>query len=202
MKEETRIVIGPVRFSYVHVFEPWKADNSGDKPAYDTATLLIPKSDTETLDRVRRAVLAAYEAAVPAKWGGKRPANWWNPLQDGDIPRDNGEDRGEAYHGHYYLNAKTLSRPGVVDARRQPILSSEEFYSGCYGYASVAFGGFSYGNGAKYGVSCYLNNLMKSRDGEPLGGGKTSPEDDFAGINPGDAADDLPFAPGSGDICF
>ena len=201
MKEEKRLVIGPVRFSYLHVFEPWKSEGGdANKPAYYTATLLIPKSSKELLDRVRRAVVSAYEEAVTGKWESKRPAKWWNPLQDGDIPKDDGEDRGEAYHGHFYLNAKSLTRPGVVGADMQPIMSTEDFYSGCYGYASVAFGGFK--SNGNYGVSCYLNNLMKTRDGDPLGSGKTRPEDDFRGIVPEDSGD-LPFSPaGDNGITF
>lgn len=174
----TKAVIGVVRFSYVHVFEPWKASNS-DNARY-SATLLIPKSDVKTLNVVKACIQAAYEKAVSERWGGKRPAKWHNPLQDGDQPKDDGESRGDAYKGHWYINAKSSSRPGVVNAARQPIVDSEEFYSGCYGYASINFSGFI--NSGNMGISCFLNNLMKTKDGDALGSGHSSAEDDFANI--------------------
>lgn len=183
--ETRKAVIGIVRFSYVHVFEPWAAEE-GKTPQY-TATLLIPKNDTKNLQIIKAAIQAAYEEAVTGKWGNKRPAKWFNPLQDGDELKSDGESRGDAYKGCYFLNAKSKSRPGVVDASRQPIINSEDFYSGCYGYASIAFGGFL--NSGNMGVSCYLNNLMKVRDGEALGSGKSSAEEDFANV-------DLPFEAG------
>lgn len=180
--EARKAIIGIVRFSYAHVFEPWAAEEG--KTLQYSVTLLIPKTDTKNLQIIKAAIQAAYEESVGTKWGNKRPAKWFNPLQDGDEPKSDGESRGDAYKGCYYLNAKSLSRPGVVDASRQPIVNSEDFYSGCYGYASVAFGGFS--NSGKMGISCYLNNVMKVKDGEPLGAGKTSAEDDFANV-------ELPF---------
>jgi hypothetical protein len=60
-----------------------------------------------------------------------------------------------------------------------PITDEDEFYSGCYGYASVSF--FAYDNGVSKGVTCGLNALLKSRDGERFGGG-SSAEADFADI--------------------
>lgn len=187
----TKAVIGTVRFSYVHVFEPWKAKESD--PARYCATLLIPKSDTKTINMVKECIKTAYEKAVTEKWGGKRPAKWHNPLQDGDQPKDDGESRGDAYKGCYFLNAKSSTRPGVVNAARQPIVDSEEFYSGCYGYASINFSGFI--NSGNMGVSCFLNNVMKTKDGDALGSGKSSAEDDFAGI-------DLPFEENDGGLVF
>ena len=74
-------------------------------------------------------------------------------------------------------NCKTA--PGIVDKSRQPIIDKTEFYSGCYGHASISFYAFN-SNGNK-GIACGLNNLMKTRDGEPLGGRNTA-EDDFAGL--------------------
>lgn len=193
-ENSTKVVIGEVRFSYLHVFEPWKPDDNS-REQY-TATLLIPKSDTATVEKVKNAIKAAFEKAVVDKWGGKRPVKWFNPLQDGDQPKDNGDDRGESYHGCWYLNAKSGSRPGVVDVKRQPILNSEDIWSGCYGYASIAFGGFTYGGktgSGNMGISCYLNNLLMSRKGEALGSGKTSAEEDFKDLPFGGETDESLF---------
>jgi hypothetical protein len=63
-----------------------------------------------------------------------------------------------------------------VDADLNPILDSTEFYSGCYGRASINF--FAYNTAGNRGIGCGLNNLQKLDDGEPLSG-RSRPEDDF-----------------------
>lgn len=188
MATAQKTIIGQVRFSYLHVFEPFAFDGSSD-PRY-SATLLIPKSDKALVKKVQDAISTAYSAAVTNTWGGKKPPlDKVTPLRDGDEPNDDGESRGEAYAGHYYLNAKSRTQPGVVDKHCQPIMSTDDFYSGCYGFASVAFGG--YDNSGNKGISCYLNNVMKVKDGEPLGGAKTSAADDFAGLDIADDEEEL-----------
>lgn len=174
-----KLVINPVRFSYPHVFEPYKFEGDDKEPQY-SVTILIPKDKTDIITKIRQAIKQAYEEAVKSKWANKRPAKYWNPLRDGDEPTDDGEDRGEGFAGCYFLNAKSRLRPGVVDINRQPIMNSEDFYGGCYGAASIAFSGFE--NSGNKGISCFLNNLMKTRDGEPLGAARSTAEEDFADI--------------------
>lgn len=179
MATSVKTVIGEVRFSYLHVFEPWSAEEG--KPKQYTATLLIPKKNKELVEKVRASIKEAFEASVNDKWGGKKPAKWFDPLQDGDEPKQDGSDRGEAYEGCWYINAKSKNQPGIVDKNRQAILDSEEFYSGCYGYASVAFSGFV--NSGKFGISCFLNNIMMTKEGEALGGARTTAEQDFKDLD-------------------
>ena len=175
-KSATKVITGKVRFSYLHVFEP-KAINEGADPKYSVA-LLIPKSDTVTINKIKAAVQAALEQGK-AKFGGKLPKVFKQPLRDGDEER--GDD--ENYEGMMFLNANSNTKPGVVDKDVNPIMDREELYSGCYGRASINFYAFSV-SGNK-GVACGLNNLQKLADGERLSGG-SSAEDDF-----GDDADDL-----------
>lgn len=190
----TKVVIGEVRMAYPHLFEPWKPEASEGAAKYGF-TILIPKSATKIVEQVKNAIKEAYTDAVPSRWGNKKPAQWFNPLQDGDAPKKDGESRGEEFKGHWFINAKSSSRPGVVDARRQPILSDEEVYGGCYCYVSIAFAG--YNNSGSFGISCFLNNVMKTRDGEHLGAGKTTAEEDFANV---DVPFDAPASDGSDDI--
>jgi hypothetical protein len=174
-----KAVIGPVRFSHLHVFEP-HAFQEGEEMRY-SAALLIPKSDKALVEQVKKAIQYAYNAAVTERWGGKKPPmDKATCLRDGDEPNSNGDNREESFHGCYFINAKNRYQPGVVDKSRQPILNSEEFYSGCWGYASIGLSGFD--NNGNKGISCYLNNLMKTRDDEALGGVRTSAADDFAGV--------------------
>ena len=76
-----------------------------------------------------------------------------------------------------FLNAKSSRKPGVVDADLNAILDKEEFYSGCYGRASLNFYAYDY-QGTK-GIGVGLNNLQKLEDGERLGGDFSTAEEDF-----------------------
>ncbi len=171
----TRVITGPsTRWSYANVWEP-KAINGGT-PKY-SVSLLIPKNDTVTVDRVNAGIRAAYqEGQSKLKGTGKSvPAleAIKSPLRDGDLERPDDE----AYKGCWFLNANAKNAPGIVDADRQPILDHSEVYSGVYGRASISFYAFNV-NGNR-GIACGLNNLQKIRDGEPLGG-QISAEDEFA----------------------
>ena len=65
----------------------------------------------------------------------------------------------------------------MVDVNLNPILDSSELYSGCYARVSLNF--FPYTNAGNKGVGVGLNNIQKLDDGEPLGGARARPEDDF-----------------------
>ena len=171
----TKVVTGKnTRFSYLIVNEP-KAINGGT-PKY-SVSLIIPKSDTATVNKIKAAIRAAYEEGeAKLKGNGKTvPALsvLKTPLRDGDLERPDDE----AYKNAYFINANSGTAPGIVDADRQPILDRSEVYSGVYGRASINMYAFN-SNGNK-GIACGLNNLQKIRDGEPLGG-KSRAEDDFA----------------------
>jgi len=167
---DTKVVTGKVRFSYVHVFEPY-AYNTKAVPKYSVC-LLIPKSDKDTLRKIKAAVDAAKELGKSGKWGGKIPANLKTPLRDGDVERPDQEE----YAGMYFLNARSDRAPGVVDEKLNPILDTTEVYSGCYGRASVNF--YPSNTNGNLCVAVGLNNLQKLEDGDYLGG-RTRPEDDF-----------------------
>ena len=171
----TKVITGVnTRWSYVNAWEP-KSINGG-APKY-SVSLIIPKSDTKTIEKIQAAIQAAYEEGQgKLKGNGKSvPALsvLKTPLRDGDAERPDGE----AYADSYFVNANSGTAPGIVDADRNPIIDRSEVYSGVYGRASINFYAFN-SNGNK-GIACGLNNLQKIRDGEPLGG-KSRAEDDFA----------------------
>ena len=171
----TKVITGVnTRWSYANVWQP-KSINGGT-PKY-SVSLIIPKSDKKTIEKIRAAIQAAYEEGeAKLKGNGKSVsplAALKTPLRDGDAERPDDE----AYANSYFVNANSSTAPGVVDADRQPIINTSEVYSGVYGRASINFYAFN-SNGNK-GIACGLNNLQKIRDGEPLGG-KSSAEDDFA----------------------
>lgn len=171
----TKVITGVnTRWSYVNAWEA-KSINGG-APKF-SVSLIIPKSDTKTLEKIKAAIQAAYEEGQgKLKGNGKSvPALsvLKTPLRDGDAERPDDE----AYANAYFINANSATAPGIVDADRNPILDRSEVYSGVCGRASINFYAFN-SNGNK-GIACGLNNLQKIRDGEPLGG-KNRAEDDFA----------------------
>lgn len=173
----TRVVTGEVRLSYAHLFESQSIQ--GSKPKY-SVSLIIPKSDRETISKIERAIDAAIEAGI-GKFGGKRPskAALKLPLRDGDTERDD-----EAYAGCLFVNANSTLPPEVVDQDLNPVLSPAEVYSGCYARVSLNF--YAFNTNGNRGIACGLGNVQKLRDGEPLGGGRTSAADDFAAFSAGD----------------
>lgn len=176
----TKVITGKVRLSYVHIFEPQQDDQGNDK--YSTA-ILIPKSDKETLRKIKAAVDAAIELGK-SKWGGKIPANLKKPLRDGDEERPDDE----AYAGHYFLNASSKNKPGIAKpigkgpdgkTKFQEITDSTEVYSGCYAKVSLNF--YPFDAKGNRGVAAGLNNIVKVQDGEFLGG-RANINDEFADV--------------------
>tara|TARA_Y100000361_G_C11098260_1_gene310380 strand:- start:396 stop:914 length:519 start_codon:yes stop_codon:yes gene_type:complete len=166
----SKVITGKVRLSYVNVFQP-RAIEEGQTPKY-SVSVIIPKSDKRTISAIRKAISEALESGK-AKFGGKIPKNYKNPLRDGDIERE--ED--EAYENCYFVNANSLRAPGVVDAELQPIIDATELYSGCYGRVSISF--YPFNAAGNKGVAAGLNNVQKLSDGEALGGVAPSAEEDF-----------------------
>lgn len=173
---KTKVITGKVRFSYANVWEP-KSINGGDEKY--SVSLIIPKSDTKTINDIKAAIEAAKQDGK-AKFGGKIPANLKLPLRDGDIDRP--ED--EAYKDSYFVNANSKDKPSIVDKNVKPIMDQDEVYSGCYGRASITF--YTFNQNGNKGVACGLGNLQKLSDGEPLSG-RSRAEDDFS------SADDEDF---------
>lgn len=157
--------------------------DEGQEKKY-SCCLLIPKSDKKTLKKVKAAIEAATQAGKASKFGGKVPPSLRSPLRDGDEERPDDE----AFEGHYFMNANSKNKPGIVDASRNPIMDQDEVYSGCYGYASVTM--FAYNVTGNKGIACGLNHLMKTKDGDPLTSRSTA-ENDFAELELEEEDDDF-----------
>ena len=172
----TKVITGKrTVFSYLTVNEP-KTPLGGGTPKY-SVSLIIPKSDTVTVEKIKTAIQAAYDEGQSKLKGSSKvvPAleDIKTPLRDGDKERK-GDD---AYKNSYFINANSTTKPGVVDADRNPILDSSELYSGIIGRASINF--YAFNSNGNRGIACGLNNLQKLADGTPLGGHSRA-EDDFA----------------------
>ena len=170
-----KVITGPdTRWSYANVWEA-KSINGG-APKF-SVSLIIPKSDTKTVAKIKAAIEAAYhDGESKLKGNGKSVpplTSIKTPLRDGDLERPDDP----AYANAYFINAKSATAPGIVAADRNIILARSDVYSGVYGRASINF--YAFNSNGNRGIACGLNNLQKVRDGEPLGG-KSSAEDDFS----------------------
>ena len=179
--KENKVIFGPCRLSYTHVFNRYNPDGDQANGKYMT-NVLIPKDEKETIDAISKAIDVAKKQAIVSKWGGKEPKKLDMPLRDGDEKDD------ENYEGHLFVNAKSNTRPGIVDRKKVPIVDEEEIYSGVWAIVSITF--FGYDKNGNRGVACGLNNIMKFKDDEHFGG-RVSAESDFGGVDFDDDDDDL-----------
>ena len=169
----TKVVTGKVRFSYCHIFEPQEPQGGGD-PKY-SVTLLIPKSDTTTLGKIKAAIAEARENYCARNGANSLPPKPNHTLHDGDGMRDNGEEFGPECKGRYVITVSSKQKPVIVDGFRNPITDPGEVYSGCYGRAAINF--YGYNRNGKKGISAGLLSIQKLHDGEPLGGNMGSADD-------------------------
>lgn len=170
-----KVITGPqTRLSYANI---WKARSINGGPERYSTSLIIPKSDKATIDKINAAILAAYEEGEAKLKGNSRAVPELSaiktPLRDGDMERPHDE----AYKDSYFINANSPTAPGVVDIDMNPIIEHSEIYSGVYARVSITF--YAFNSSGNRGIACCLNNIQKVQDGEPLGG-KTSAKEDFS----------------------
>ena len=169
MNELTNVTTGEVRFSYAHLFKPYAA-MPGQEEKY-SVTILVPKTDTDTMSRINAAIEAAKQKGTADKWGGQCPPVLAVPVYDGDGVRpSDGMPFGAECKGHWVFtaSAKADYPPEIVDRMGNPIINQSEVYSGIYGRVNVTF--YPYMFGGKKGIGAGLGPVQKLRDGEPLGG--------------------------------
>lgn len=181
----TKVVTGKVRFSFVNVFEAKEPQGGGD--AKYSVTLLIPKTDTATMGKIKAAMEEARENFCKRNGASALPAKPVNTLHDGDGLRDNGENYGPECKGCYVITVSSTQKPVVVDEFGNELsgpgkecADPSAVYSGCYGRASINFYGYS--KNGKKGISAGLLAIKKLHDGEPFGtmGSASDFDDDFS----------------------
>ena len=171
---DTLIRVGEVRFSFVNVFAP-RRNKDGTDGKYGVC-ILWPKTDKATTELIMGAINAAKEIAKTK--GIKLNANSKTPIRDGDIDREDDE----TFAGCWFLNANGKQKPGIRvldNGQVVEALDGEDFYSGCYGAATINF--FPFDSEGNKGIGAGLNNVIKTRDGERLSGG-TNADADFADL--------------------
>ena len=185
MSEEKykKVVTPKFRVSYPHIFKPQKplAGSTGN-PKY-AITMLIPKviEGTAAEKAAHQAKIDAIKTVVKEalikEWGtdaSKRPKGLKNPVRDGDTDPTY-SDKPEC-KGMLVLTARNETKPGLIDANMQPILSEKEFYAGCYARATIQ--AFAYNHPMNKGIALSLQNVQKLEDGAAFTS-RARAEDDF-----------------------
>ncbi len=111
MNDLTNVTTGEVRLSYVHLFKPYAAtQGTGEKYS---CTILVPKTDTDTMARIQAAIEAAKQKGITDKWNGVCPPIVPTPVYDGDGVRpSDGMEFGPECKGHWVFTAK---QKGITD---------------------------------------------------------------------------------------
>lgn len=166
-KENTstiKITTPTFRASFASLFKP-RSPFKGQDPVY-SVEMLFPKKDGDKW--LKEAILKAANA----EWGSKDkwPKNFKSPIKDGD------EKELDGYKDHFFITCKSKNKPGLVDKELQEIIEEGEFYSGCYARATIVVKAYS--QAGNNGVSCYLQNVQKIKDG-PAFSGRKNAKDDF-----------------------
>lgn len=191
----TKVVTGKVRFSFCNIWEAKEPQGGGD-PKY-SVTLLIPKTDTVTVNKIKAAMQEARENFCKRNGANAIPAKFNHTMHDGDGLRDSGEAYGPECKGCYVITVSSKQKPVIVDSFRNEITDPGEVYSGCYGRASINF--YGYNRNGKKGISAGLLSVQKLHDGEPFGtvGSADDFDDDYrdpAAVEAGGFDDDdLPW---------
>ena len=182
----TKVRTGECRLSYVYVNTPRPSKKQGQQNQQNQGqdrygvTLLIPKSDTATYNEMLRSIEAAAKEAVEKKWGGVRPPIIRHTIHDGDgVREDSGLPYGKECHGCWVITASSNRKPEVkqFDQQGEKLhdVAPQDIYSGMYAEVTLNFSGYLYSG--KRGVTAYLGNILKTRDGEPLSGGASADAD-------------------------
>lgn len=194
--EKTGSYLTPAgRITFFAVAEKWKDKAKPDDKGQYALTLISPPDADFSLLRKEA------ERVAKDRWGDKLPKGLKSPFLKADEKLDL-KDEGIDLTGWTMIRANTYtSRPGVVDARGQPVEEgalAEEFYNGRWARMSVT--AKAYDQQGNRGVKFYVNNIQLLHHDEqlPLGGvTRAKPEAEFEAVEGVDAGESSDGSAGS-----
>lgn len=205
MARET-VITGEFRGTYLYINEPRKKNIDGkplpeDEWTYECGAIFpMPKDMTKEDRQAWDAMIILAKGVKEAAFGAGEIADYSSPITLGNT-----------------INAKRLRkkqeiRPEIVDkqvltfkSKKYPVgvcqinpggapktimNPAKEVYAGAYYIAEVSC--YSYDMGKEVGVRFGINNLMKVRDGEPLGAGGRDAVAAFQKISEGASPEEYP----------
>ena len=187
----TKVWTPTFRGGFVNILRPNQIPGTDQEAQYSILMLFGADAD---LSKMREAV---KEAAMN-KWGDEAKKIVRNPkFRDPFKPQSDMVDKkGDLYagmtDGALCVQAsckQSFGPPQCVGPDRKDLVDATELYSGAYFRATVNAYAWEHSVGGK-GVSFGLNNVQKLAEGEKLGGGRSTINEDFEPIetaNDGDA---------------
>lgn len=170
---ETRVITPVCRLSYPNIWRPGKPMQAGDEPKFSVELIFEPKDDISVLKTaINNAFLNQFGSS------DRVPPGLKNPLRPIVGSKRQGKKGYEG--GGYFIGARSRTKPGiVVGPNRVECLDESEVYGGCYVRVSVTASYFD--KGVNEGVTFFLNNVWKIRDGDSFASGR-NPEADFGEV--------------------
>jgi len=164
---ETTIVTGAYRCSFPEIFELKSSERFPDRKPECSITLLVPYGDPMAKELARM-----IKSAMNAKFQGKVPFKWRNPMRKAD---EFDPEKYPEYEGHWVIKANNKrDLPAVFEAAKDakgnliPITNPREIYPGCV--VRVKFDVYAY-KGEFEGAGFSLRLVQKIADMEPFGNG-------------------------------
>ncbi len=169
------------RVSYPAVFAPERKMKPEDPDKYSVQMIFSKDTDIANLKT------AVVSLCKQAGWDPKTDKKFQNPFVKAEVKFEGKAQDLERFKDCVIVKASSKMKPGVVDRKRNPITNPNEFYGGCYAWATL--NAFTWEYLGKKGVSFALNNVQKLRDGESFGASRTNAEDDFDAVGGSDVDD-------------
>ncbi len=168
------------RLSFPNLFAAKSVNGSAPKFG---AAIIVNKTDTATLDQIRKAISEVSKA----KWPKGTPKGMVPALRDGGL---------KEYDGYgddvMFFTASSKDRPPVVNRKRMPVAEGDAQcpYAGCYVNVSVTF--WAQDNQFGKRVNAQLNSVQFVKDGEPFGSSAPiNPEEEFKEVPEDDVEFDV-----------
>lgn len=188
VKSPVEFRTGKVRLSYPHIFKPQqkKADDgsivvdSGGQPVLQfSCALIIPKTETETVETLKKSM----QAAALEKFGqGKVPAKWAKGLRDGDTDEaalldtlDPTKGRKPELVGCYWINLTSKQKPQVIGNEKDEfaggwkVLTESDIKAGDWVRVQMRCYGFD--SDKNKGVAFSFSGIQFVEEGEALAAG-------------------------------
>lgn len=188
VKSPVEFRTGKVRLSYPHIFkaQPKKddkgnvvVDTSGQPVTQYSTALLIPKTEVETVEALKKAM----QAAALEKFGqGKVPPKWAKGLRDGDTddatlidPLDPAKGRKPEYVGCYWINLTSKQKPQVIGNEKDEfaggwkVLTEADIKAGDWVRVQMRCYGFD--QPQNKGVAFSFSGIQLVEEGEALASG-------------------------------
>lgn len=171
--------------SFPQLFKAEQINGQGD-PKF-TASILLPE------EQAKQVMATAQKLAAEAfKNGEPQLPNFHWPIMPAQQKKAYQDD--PRFAGMYVMNTSARAEypPQVVDQNRQPVLDYTTIYAGCHVAVSIRLYSWTHKMGT-LGISAGLLAVMKTGDGEPLGGGGVDVNAAFANVQT-----EVPAAPVAG----